>query len=548
VSALAKLRLRCAIYTRKSSEEGLEQDFNSLQAQREACEAYITSQAGEGWTAIKTAYDDGGVSGGTMERVGLKALLADIAAKRIDVVVVYKVDRLTRSLGDFARIVETFDAHGVSFVSVTQAFNTTTSMGRLTLNVLLSFAQFEREVTGERIRDKIEASKKKGMWMGGNVPLGYEPAGRSLKINESEATLVRSIFDRYIQLGSVHRLMEVLAREGVCSKQRVTRSGAIVGGAAMNRGALFHLLTNRIYLGEIPHKGEAYPGLHPAIVDAETFAKVAAILAQNRRRRGEASPRIALSPLTGKLFDAQGRPMSPTTASGKSGRRYRYYVSSARQRGRPAGEGIERLPAPALESLMRRTLVRLAGLPSETDDWPSFLTLLERLDLGADGAVLSLNPAALAKGQDDARQSLAALQSQLAEGERAWLAEDGTIRVALAMKLVFRGGRSWLISSTGASLHGAAARPNRALIAGLRKGQALARAANIAPMLKPSVLARATSIDDPYQRKLANLAFLAPDIQTAILAGRQPVGLSLQQVLMASMPLDWAEQRALWGF
>jgi site-specific DNA recombinase len=250
--------IRCAIYTRKSSDEGLDQAFNSLDAQREAGEAYVTSQTCEGWKIIATRYDDGGHSGGTMERPGLQRLLADVEHGRIDVVVVYKIDRLTRSLADFARIVERFDAQSVSFVSVTQAFNTTSSMGRLTLNVLLSFAQFEREVTGERIRDKIAASKAKGMWMGGNLPLGYDlpaPGTRTLQVNEAEAVTVRQIFARYLELGSVHRLQRDLAEQAVCSKQRVTGTGKTIGGKPMNRGALFHLLRNRIYLGQIVHKG-----------------------------------------------------------------------------------------------------------------------------------------------------------------------------------------------------------------------------------------------------------------------------------------------------
>ncbi|MEP6968616.1 MAG: recombinase family protein, partial [Pseudomonadota bacterium] len=249
-----KTALRCAIYTRKSSEEGLEQGFNSLHAQREACEAYVLSQAGEGWNAIATAYDDGGFSGGSMDRPGLRKLLEDIDRGRIDVVVVYKVDRLTRSLADFAKIVEAFDAKGVSFVSVTQAFNTTNSMGRLTLNVLLSFAQFEREVTGERIRDKLAASKKKGMWMGGVPPLGYDrptdQLTRALVVNPVEADLVRLIFRRYLELGSVHALQRSLEAEGLRSKFWTTTKGVTKGGLAFNRGALFHLLKNRIYIGE----------------------------------------------------------------------------------------------------------------------------------------------------------------------------------------------------------------------------------------------------------------------------------------------------------
>jgi site-specific DNA recombinase len=269
------LRLRCAIYTRKSSEEGLDQQFNSLHAQREACEAYVLSQTGVGWSAIKTAFDDGGYSGGSMERPGLKALLADIQNGLVDIVVVYKVDRLTRSLADFAKMVDLFDAKGVSFVSVTQAFNTTSSMGRLTLNVLLSFAQFEREVTGERIRDKVAASKAKGLRMGGRPPLGYDIVDGRLAVNEAEAPRVRAIFERYLQLGSV----QALAHEGVASKRWTTKSGQIVGGGNLSRGALHYLLTNPAYRGVTRHHDKRYQDTHPAIIPAELWEECRPILA-----------------------------------------------------------------------------------------------------------------------------------------------------------------------------------------------------------------------------------------------------------------------------
>ena len=265
---------RCAVYTRKSSEEGLEQDFNSLHAQREACEAFIKSQQGEGWKLVKTAYDDGGVSGGTMERPALQRLLEDIRHGLIDAVVVYKVDRLTRSLADFAKMVEVFDAQGVSFVAVTQQFNTTTSMGRLTLNVLLSFAQFEREVTGERIRDKIAASKRKGIWMGGCPSIGYDVCDRRLVVNQAEATTVRQIYHRYLEVGSVPKLKKDLDRDGVVSKIRVSRKGIRSGGRSFSRGALYELLSNPIYIGEIRHKQERYPGQHEAILERELWEKV----------------------------------------------------------------------------------------------------------------------------------------------------------------------------------------------------------------------------------------------------------------------------------
>ncbi len=307
----------CAIYTRKSSEEGLEQSFNSLQAQREACEAYVLSQKHEGWQVLPTLYDDGGFSGGNMERPGLKQLLADISSGKVSTVVVYKVDRLTRSLTDFARIVETFDAKGVSFVSVTQQFNTTTSMGRLTLNVLLSFAQFEREVTGERIRDKVAASKKKGMWMGGNIPLGYDLKDRNLIINPEEAEQVRLIFREYVRLGSVFELYEWLKAKGIRSKVRTASTGRKLGGSVLSRGTLYHLLSNPLYIGKIAHKGKIYPGLHEAIVDTKLWERAASRMKENRVHRKTAHNRPSDRLLVGKLFNSAGRPLHPDACSEK---------------------------------------------------------------------------------------------------------------------------------------------------------------------------------------------------------------------------------------
>jgi site-specific DNA recombinase len=318
--------IRCAIYTRKSSEEGLEQEFNSLQAQREACEAFIKSQRHEGWGCVPEGYDDGGLSGATMERPALQQLLMAIQAGRVDIVVVYKVDRLTRSLADFAKIVEILDAKGASFVSVTQQFNTTTSMGRLTLNVLLSFAQFEREVTGERIRDKIAASKKKGMWMGGMPSLGYQARDRKLVVVDSEAEIVRRIFRGYVELGSIRSLKEELDVQGLTSKSRTSASDRCRGGKPFSRGALYLMLRNRIYRGEIVHKERSYPGEHTPIIDQELWDAVQVQLAGNAAQR-KAGGRIAQpSLLAGMLFDGDGNRMTPSHAV-KKGTRYRYYVS-----------------------------------------------------------------------------------------------------------------------------------------------------------------------------------------------------------------------------
>src|SRR5215469_14164474 len=302
---------RCAIYTRKSSEEGLEQEFNSLAAQREACEAYIRSQQHEGWMLARTRYDDGGFSGGTMERPALQQLLNDIRTGRIDIVVVYKVDRLTRSLADFARLVEIFDGHGVSFVSVTQQFNTTSSMGRLTLNVLLSFAQFEREVTGERIRDKIAASKKKGMWMGGNVPLGYDASEGNLVVNSAEAETVRQIFALYREFGCVRRVKEETDRLGLRTKHRVTAKGTEFGGKPFSRGHIYHLLANPIYAGQIAHKGQVYSGQHPALIDQETWSAARDQLSTNTGDHRCKTKASEPSLLAGLLVDGGGERLTP---------------------------------------------------------------------------------------------------------------------------------------------------------------------------------------------------------------------------------------------
>ena len=318
--------VRCAIYTRKSSEEGLEQEFNSLQAQREACEAFIASQRHEGWVCLATRYDDGGFSGATIDRSALQRLLADIAAGRVETVVVYKIDRLTRSLADFAKIVEVLDTRGASFVSVTQQFNTTTSMGRLTLNVLLSFAQFEREVIGERIRDKIAASKRKGMWMGGVPPLGYRVGDRKLVVIHSEAEIVRLIFRRYAELGSVRLLKEELDARGIKSKSWRCAADRLIGGKPFSRGALYLILHNRTYLGEIVHKGKSHPGEHPPIIDQPLWDAVRAQLASNTAERNAGLRTRQPSLLTGLMFDCSGDPMTPTHAV-KKGTRYRYYVS-----------------------------------------------------------------------------------------------------------------------------------------------------------------------------------------------------------------------------
>jgi len=517
---------RCALYSRKSTEEGLDQAFNSLDAQREACDAYVKSQKGEGWRALDTLYDDGGYSGGSMERPALKHLLADIAAGKVDVVVVYKIDRLTRSLADFARIVELFDRHGVTFVSVTQAFNTTSSMGRLTLNVLLSFAQFEREVTGERIRDKIAASKARGMWMGGHVPLGYDlPIGteRALVVNEAEAATVRALFEAYLELDSVHALQNWADEREIRSKLHLTRTGKTMGGQTFSRGALYHLLRNRAYLGLIVHKDKVHEGLHSAIVDVTLFDAVQAKLNANvRRHQARGEQRVTRAPLVGRIFDGDGQPMSPSFTNGKRGQAYRYYVSAPLLQGRRQADdpGIRRVPGPALEALLSEVLRRVA--PASADD-P--LSALRRIEVHAQSLQLLCSVSLLAS-----------MRARLEPNETAEpdAADPALLRLTVPVRMRLHGGRTWLISGAKP-----ASRPDPTLIKALRAAHAMLRtdAAGL-PILD-------TSPASPYRRRLVRLAFLDPDLQRAILAGRQPPGLTLESLMHAPMPMLWSEQEAM---
>ncbi len=516
---------RCAIYTRKSSEEGLEQSFNSLDAQREACEAYVLSQTSEGWTALPNRYDDGGFSGGDVDRPGLQALLEDIKAGQIDVVVVYKIDRLTRSLADFARIVEVFELHDCSFVSVTQSFNTTGSMGKLMLNVLLSFAQFEREVTGERIRDKIAASKAKGLWMGGTLPLGFDfpdDSSRVLRINEAEAETVRYIFESYLRLGSVWALKADLADKGIVSKIHITRKGKMIGGRPFSRGALFHSLRNPIYIGKIKHKDRVHEGAHPAIIDQELFDKVQAKLhAGSRKHRVRKQRRRIDSPLTGKLFDAAREVMSPAWSTGRSGKSYRYYVSASLQQGlaKPDPNFVQRLSAEEIERVASETLNR--WLPHVNDP----MEKLRSIRLADDGLVFEL------ACQEGKRSQL-----MLADGERILDQINKTVTIKLPLLLPQRGGKKLITKSKLAS-----PRPDDVLIAALRKAHAMLSNDRGFPVMEAAPVS-------PYDRKILRLAFLAPDIQQAIMSGRHPQHLLLEKIQYMPIPLSWKEQRKALGF
>ena len=537
--------LRCAIYTRKSTEEGLEQDYNSLHAQRDACAAYILSQTGEGWTMLPEVYDDGGYSGGNMQRPGLTRLLADVDAGLIDVVVVYKVDRLTRALTDFSKIVDVLDKAGASFVSVTQAFNTTTSMGRLTLNVLLSFAQFEREVTGERIRDKIMASKKLGMWMGGVVPLGYEAAGRTLTINEAEARTVRWIFERYLERGSVHAVMRELEAADIRSKSRTTKAGVEKGGVTMDRGAVFHILHNRIYIGEIPHKGASYPGQHPAIVDRELFDAAQALLAENdlkTRKPGEARRAHKGAPLKGLIFDSAGNRMTPMKVAAAGKPIYRYYVSSPLQIGRREGVGsLPRISANLIEELIVQRLneLKLCAPIDAAPDWLAIRNLIDRVEVTSDAITVQFDEVMLDLAIRDfgpqARMPIDRLERR------------GTSPVlTLPVRMVKRGGAKVAIGPDGQSAI-RTTKTDPALSTALIRAEAWKRQLLSGEVASLKEIARAENVTPAYARRVIRTAFLAPDLKAAILDGRQPFGLTLEALVRTEMPLDWEDQRRLYA-
>jgi len=574
--------VRCAIYTRKSSEEGLEQDFNSLHAQREACEAFVASQRHEGWTVLPEVYDDGGFSGGSLERPALRQLLQAIDAGKVDVVVVYKVDRLTRSLADFAKIVEVFDAKSVSFVSVTQQFNTTSSMGRLTLNVLLSFAQFEREVTGERIRDKIAASKRKGMWMGGNVPLGYAAHDRSLAIDPEEATTVRQVYDLYRELGNVRLVQLETDRLGLVSKRRPRPDGRVLGGVGFTRGALYKLLSNPVYAGDIVHRDKRHRGLHAPIIVPEAWEAVQRQLtSQAVRARGQGS---AQSPslLAGLIVDEAGAPLTPTHAN-KKGRRYRYYVSrtlvaganaepaaSAPTRGSRKSDTTTntwRLPANEIEMLVIEAVYALLIDQSRLMDQLG----LGRLRPDALDAALAAS-AQLADALKDAtgheqRDLLQAIVERVEIGPERVIVDINTIAVwtelgvanAMRIDAEARDPRLQLIIPIRLARRGSelklvlADRPetnrDRNLIGRLAKGYLWFEELRTGAVDSLAAIAEREGITVPMVRRACDLAFLSTDMIEAILVGEQPVEINTEAFKLAyPLPIGWEEQRRVLGY
>lgn len=550
--------LRCAIYTRKSSEEGLEQDFNSLQAQREACESFIASQKHEGWKTLSNTYDDGGYSGGSIERPALKQLLTDIEAGNMDVVVVYKVDRLTRSLSDFAKIVEIFDAQGVSFVSVTQQFNTTTSMGRLTLNVLLSFAQFEREVTGERIRDKVAASKKKGMWMGGWVPIGYDLKDRALHVNEAEAKTVRTIFRLYLELGNVKSVQAELERRGLTTKPRATATGRMIGALPFRRGHIYHILSNSIYVGEIRHKDLRHMGQHSPIIDRETWDAVQSQLRANgQKHKTRAEPNSA-NMLAGLLFDDQGDRFTPTH-SFKNGKRYRYYAVLP-----PSGRTSKKVTRPALriaaseiESLVvdelkacltdHKRLVDLLALGSIR---PTELRrmLAQAKALASDiakgipietGPILAQIVQSVTVGSKTVRVELKrhALFDRLAGGA---VESDGIdehekpVFLEISASFVRRGVETRLLVSS--TIDAAKRAPEPALLKAVARGFVWFEELANGHVNSIVELARREGVTDRYVSQLIGLAFLMPSTLESIIDGSQPPHLTLDDLVAKVAP------------
>ena len=549
----APKRLRCAIYTRKSTEEGLERAFNSLDAQREACASYVLSQKHEGWTLLPDVYDDGGFTGGNMDRPGLKQLLADVKAGRVDVVVVYKVDRLTRNLADFAKIVDVLDAAGASFVSVTQAFNTTSSMGRLTLNVLLSFAQFEREVISERVRDKVAASKAKGIWMGGPVALGYRVEERKLVVVPGEADTVRHIMRRYLESQNIFDLLEQLQRDGIVSKTVRGRDGSIRGGVPFRRGALYHLLANRTYLGLTVHKTKVYEGQHDAIVDAELFEAVQAKLADRTNPRTSAKARRCVSLLAGMIYDEHARPMSPYHTR-NHGRRYSYYASNP---GDGSREQALRLPAGELDAGVRSAL---GSLLSDSDavrrhhsglEPSQLFTLLdhcvdlsERLRAMTIAEVRQLFDQLCLRSVVSADRVEASISSQallgLAEVE---LGEDSRIKLEVPTTVASFGHEQRLRLDPPAD----STTPRDARLVELVARGFAARDQLLE--LSPEDMEALATTEYRHRERTARLAYLAPDIVRAIVDGRQPKSLNARTLArLGSLPLSWSEQRAMLGF
>ncbi len=593
----ATIKLRCSVYTRKSTEEGLEQEFNSLDAQREACSAFVASQVGLGWKLVPDHYDDGGISGGTMERPALQRLLQDIRDRKIDVVVVYKIDRLTRSLMDFSRIVEIFDDHGVSFVSVTQQFNTTTSMGRLTLNVLLSFAQFEREVTAERIRDKIAASKRKGMWMGGTVPLGYEVRNRKLIVREDTAAEVQRVFGRYLELRSVPALAEEMNTTNAEPAETINEGE---GGNTsplqpdnrrrIGNGKLYYILSNPIYVGKVRHHGQLYAGEHQPIIDQHSFDRAQVLLAEQAPRRKGLAVQKDTHLLNGILFDDAGDRMSPIHAR-KEGKRYRYYISSRLKGAKRNGNDGWRISAREIETLVLHQLQTMladrvalatwigehashqhvqAGLAKAEaaigsvadeanlhDRRAVIRTALRGITLSPDALRFETRPAAivswLTRTSNDEPASLktypqAGRQGRKAKSRRPKVTDgpasattsEAIHTVVVPISIRRRGVESRLVIDNATA---PARKPDQPLIDAIGRAHAYLDAFTDGTGRDRKQVAAQFGVHPEDVSRILPIAFLSPDLVDAILHGRQPADLSVRDLARGiDLPLSWTEQ------
>jgi site-specific DNA recombinase len=513
--------VHCAIYTRVSTDQGLDQDFNSLDAQYEASEAYIRSQAHAAWTLVRNRYDDGGFSGGSTDRPALQRLLADITARKIDVIVVYKVDRLTRSLADFAKLVELFDGHRVSFVSVTQQFNTTTSMGRLTLNVLLSFAQFEREVTSERIRDKIGASKRKGLWVGGKAPFGYEAKDRKILVVEEEAQRVRTIFRSYLRLGSIDRLAVDLREREIVTKVQRLKSGNTAGGIPFTRGPLSYLLRNRFYIGEVVYKGEILPGEQKPIVDPDLFNAVQAKLAEQQNNHTKTRAKSEAR-LIGRIFDDRGNRMSPSHAR-KLGVKYRYYISRPLLEGRPKQAGsVNRVPAIEIENIIGDAVRREADPGSVAESHTLIATHVRRVEVRADQLVIELKTTIEDPHSDGASdRKLIHVPWQKPPSKR----------------------RREIIAPVSKTLNDV--RPIRAdararLVVAISKGRKWLDEIVTGDVTDFAAIAARERCSVRCVNMTISLAFLAPELVKAAIEGRLPRGIGIGR--LCDPPAEWSQQ------
>lgn len=537
MNPIAQKPQRCAIYTRKSTEHNLDLAFNSLDAQREACEAYIKSQAHEGWHLIPDRFDDGGLSGASLDRPALQQLLDEVRARKIDVIVVYKVDRLTRSLADFAKLVELFDQHDVSFVSVTQSFNTTSSMGRLTLNVLLSFAQFEREVIGERVRDKIAASKRKGIWVGGPIPLGYRSVNKKIQVIPEEAVLVRKIFADYLRLGSIGELAASLDREDIRPKPRQLANGRVLAAKRFMVGPLAHMLKNRFYVGEVSYLGEIHKGEHEAILDRGLFDAVQRRLAERCVQRKQTTAK-SKSVLTGLIFDDRGNPMSPSHTT-KDGIRYRYYVSQAVLQNHKVEAGsIARVSAPDVEAVVSDAI--------RENVTAHLMAAKEDLDAAKSAAAVG-NPTF---DRQILLQHVERVTVHRSEIEIVWRPSDpassdaptgGSRKIAFEPHLPVKKGIAH--SPAGTRMD---PRSRQALLQAIAKAHRWIDEFMTGKVQSLDEIAARENLVERYVRRLSVLAFLSPKIIRAIMDGTAPTDLTVTSLTQA-LPHSWAAQERMSG-